>query len=235
MRRPLSVLILLIALTAAGCGSKDKQGPSKGGASPATTASAPAAPAATGSARDAAGCLKVAAPAPKGPQHLSKPTQTLPAGKTFSVTLQTTCGPLVIRLDTKRAPKTSASFASLVEKGFYDGLTFHRIVQGFVVQGGDPLGNGQGGPGYTVVEKPPASLKYGRGVVAMAKSSVDPSGASGSQFFIVVAATPLPPEYALLGKVTSGMKAVDKMVAEPVNAQSAPLNPVVIEKATLGG
>ena len=237
MRRPLSVLLLLVALTAAGCGGKDKQAPGKGGSVATTSASAStgttAAPA--GAARDAAGCTKVAAPAPKGPQHLSKPTQSLPAGKTFSVTLETNCGPIVIRLDTGRAPKTSASFASLVKKGFYDGLTFHRIVQGFVVQGGDPLGNGQGGPGYTVVEKPPASLKYGRGVVAMAKSSVDPDGASGSQFFIVVAATPLPPQYALLGKVTSGMGAVDNMVAEPVNAQSAPLNPVVIEKATLGG
>jgi cyclophilin family peptidyl-prolyl cis-trans isomerase len=185
---------------------------------------------------DAAGCTKVAAPKPKGPQHLSKPSLKLSPSKTYTVDLQTNCGPVTIRLDVARAPKTSASFASLVRKGFYDGLTFHRIVAGFVVQGGDPLGNGQGGPGYTIVEKPPSSLQYVRGVVAMAKSSVDPSGASGSQFFIVTSPDAgLPAQYALLGKVTSGMHAVDKMTAEPVNAQSVPFDPVVIQKATLGG
>lgn len=236
MRRPMILLLVLLVAVAAGCGGKDKTGPAKGPATTASTATTTTTAAATGGARDEAGCQKVAAPKPKGPQHLAKPTKALAPGKTYAVTLQTNCGPIVIGLDTRRAPKTSASFAYLVKKGFYDGLTFHRIVQGFVVQGGDPLGNGQGGPGYTVVEKPPASLKYVRGVVAMAKSSVDPAGASGSQFFIVTSPDAgLPPQYALLGKVTSGMGAVDKMVAEPVNAQSFPYNPVVIEKATVGG
>ena len=140
----------------------------------------------------------------------------------------------MIRLDVKRAPKTTSSFASLVRNGFYNDLTFHRVVPDFVVQGGDPLGNGQGGPGYNVVEKPPSDLAYTRGVVAMAKAGVDPSGASGSQFFIVTAQdASLPPDYALVGKVTKGMGTVDKITAEPVNPQSVPLNAVVIQKASL--
>jgi peptidyl-prolyl cis-trans isomerase B (cyclophilin B) len=236
MRRALVLLSLSAALAAAGCGSSKKEGPTKGDTTSSTSTASVTTTTTTAAAPvDAAGCTKVAAPRPKGPQHLTRPTRALPVGKTFTVTLQTNCGAIVIRLDTKRAPKTSASFASLVKKGFYDGLTFHRIVQGFVVQGGDPLGNGQGGPGYTIVEKPPRSLQYVRGVVAMAKSSVDPSGASGSQFFIVTANAGLPPQYALLGRVTSGMNAVDKMTAEPVNPQSAPFDPVVIQKATLSG
>ena len=137
--------------------------------------------------RPAPRCQKVAAPAPKGEQHLSKPTTTLAAGKRYDVDLQTNCGTITIRLATGRAPKTSASFADLVKRGFYDGLTFHRIVHDFVIQGGDPLGTGLGGPGYTVVEKPPGDLAYTTGVVAMAKTEADPPGASGSQFFIVTA------------------------------------------------
>jgi peptidyl-prolyl cis-trans isomerase B (cyclophilin B) len=121
-----------------------------------------------------------------------------------------------------------------VTKGFFDGLTFHRIVAGFVIQGGDPLGNGQGGPGYQVVEKPPASLKYTRGLVAMAKAGNDPSGASGSQFFVVTAGDAgLPPDYALVGRVTRGMSTVNRISAEPVNAESFPYDAVVIEKATI--
>lgn len=233
MRRGLVLLSLSAALAAAGCGSSGKEGPTKGTATAATTRTATTTAAAP---VDAAGCTKVAAPRPKGPQHLAKPTRALPPGRATHVTLQTNCGRIVIRLDVRRAPMTSSSFASLVRRGFFDGLTFHRIVAGFVVQGGDPLGNGQGGPGYTIVEKPPRSLHYVRGVVAMAKSSVDPAGASGSQFFIVTSRDAgLPPQYALLGKVTRGMKAADRMTAEPVNAQGVPYDPVVIDKATLGG
>ena len=92
-----------------------------------------------------------------------------------------------IALDTERAPKTANSFAFLAEEGFYDGLAFHRIVPGFVIQGGDPVGNGTGGPGYSVDEKPPANLAYTKGMVAMAKSSAEPPGRSGSQFYVVTA------------------------------------------------
>jgi cyclophilin family peptidyl-prolyl cis-trans isomerase len=122
-----------------------------------------------------------------------------------------------------------------VRQGFYDGLTFHRIVAGFVIQGGDPLGNGQGGPGYSVVEAPPSTTRYTSGVVAMAKTAAERPGTSGSQFFVVTGDdVGLPPEYAVAGKVTSGMATVTKIGAIPApDPQNAPEEPVVISKATL--
>jgi peptidyl-prolyl cis-trans isomerase B (cyclophilin B) len=229
MPRILALIAVAVATFAAGCGDSKKAGPDKTVATATQTTTVAPAP-----ATDAAGCAKVKAAAPRGPGTLSKPKIKLSASKTYTVTLKTNCGEIDIRLDVKRAPKTSASFASLVRNGFYNDLTFHRVVPDFVIQGGDPLGNGQGGPGYNVVEKPPGSLKYVRGLVAMAKAGVDPSGASGSQFFIVTAQDAgLTPDYALVGKVTRGMGTVDKITAEPVNPQSVPLNDVVIQKATL--
>ncbi|MGZ4277147.1 MAG: peptidylprolyl isomerase [Solirubrobacteraceae bacterium] len=215
--RPVA-LALLTAAALSGCGSSD----AKPASTPTAAAKAPA----------PAGCRTVAAPRPKGEQHLKAATARVPPGTT--VTLQTNCGAIVIALATTRAPKTDAAFAGLVRQGFYDGLTFHRIVPGFVVQGGDPLGNGQGGPGYTVVEKPPSSLRYSTGVVAMAKTASDPAGASGSQFFIVTGADAgLPPDYALVGRVVRGMAAVKAIEAVPADAQGMPSTPVVIQKATL--
>jgi cyclophilin family peptidyl-prolyl cis-trans isomerase len=227
----LAALALVLALVAAGCGD-DKKGPAKTTAK--TAAPAPTATTAA-PATDAAGCEKVEAPKPKGPGHLKKPSLKLSAKKAATVTLTTNCGDIVIALDVKRAPKTAASFASLAKMGFYDDLTFHRILADFVVQGGDPLGNGQGGPGYNIVEKPPKDLRYTRGVVAMAKANVDPPGASGSQFFIVTGQDAgLPPDYALVGKVSSGMATVNKIAAEPVSGpEGSPLSPVVITGASV--
>jgi peptidyl-prolyl cis-trans isomerase B (cyclophilin B) len=215
VRWTLPALCALLLL--AGCGDDDK---------PASTAAAPAAGGVT--------CKKVAAPAPKGEQNLSKPKGALEAGKRYDVDLQTNCGTITIRLATGRAPKTSASFANLVKRGFYDGLTFHRVVHDFVIQGGDPLGTGMGGPGYTVVEKPPADVAYTTGVVAMAKTEADPAGASGSQFFIVTAPDAgLPPDYAVAGGVVRGMDVAQAIGKLPVDDQDRPTSPVVIEKATL--
>jgi cyclophilin family peptidyl-prolyl cis-trans isomerase len=228
----LAAFALVLALVAAGCGSDKKK-------STKTTASTPATPATTTTeaapATDDAGCEKVEAPKPKGPGKLKKPSLKLSASKPATVTLTTNCGDIVIALDVKRAPKTASSFAALAKMGFFDDLTFHRILADFVIQGGDPLGNGQGGPGYNVVEKPPKDLRYTRGLVAMAKSNVDPPGASGSQFFIVTAQDAgLPPDYALVGKVKSGMGTVNKIASEPVSGpEGSPLSPVVITSASL--
>lgn len=231
MPRILAILALAAAVFAAGCGDSKKSGPDK---STPTTTTTPTTTITPAPETDAAGCVKVKAAAPRGPGTLSKPKAKLAAGKTYTVTLKTNCGEIDIRLDVKRAPKTAASFASLVRNGFYNDLTFHRVVPDFVIQGGDPLGNGQGGPGYNVVEKPPSNLAYRRGIVAMAKAGVDPSGASGSQFFIVTAQDAgLTPDYALVGKVTRGMGTVNKITAEPVNPQRVPLNDIVIQKATV--
>jgi peptidyl-prolyl cis-trans isomerase B (cyclophilin B) len=212
-----TVLALCAALLLAGCGGDDDSAPSASKPAPARAA-----------------CQKVAAPAPKGEQHLKKPTATLATGKRFDVDLQTNCGTITIRLATGRAPTTAASFADLVKRGFYDGLSFHRIVRDFVIQGGDPLGTGLGGPGFTVVETPPSDLAYTTGVVAMAKTEADPRGASGSQFFIVTGDdAKLPPDYALVGGVVRGMDVAQLIGRAAVDAQDRPSSPVVIEKATL--
>lgn len=225
-RSPLALLALLGALALAlltGCGSSD--GDDEG--TQAATTSANTGP-----------CQAVEAPAPKGEQRLKKPTGTLAPG-TWNVTFTTNCGSFTIRLDTARAPKTAASFASLARRGFYDGLTFHRIAQGFVIQGGDPTGTGSGGPGYTIVEKPPGRLAYEHGVVAMAKTPTEPDGASGSQFFVVTAQDAgLPPQYALVGSVVAGLEVVDAIGALPLAEGSnpgdgPPAEPVVIESAEL--
>ncbi|MDQ2630645.1 MAG: peptidylprolyl isomerase, partial [Actinomycetota bacterium] len=147
--------------------------------------------------------------------------------------VKTSCGTFEIELDTERAPKTANSFAFLAEEGFYDDLTFHRVVPGFVIQGGDPEGNGLGGPGYTVDEEPPPNLSYTKGIVAMAKSSADPPGRSGSQFYVVTGADAgLPPEYALVGKVTEGFDAIAR-IEELGGAEEKPKQTVVIEEVTI--
>jgi peptidyl-prolyl cis-trans isomerase B (cyclophilin B) len=217
LRLPALILVLACALLVTACGGDDD-----GGGEAAATATPAAAP---------AGCEAAEAPAPKGEGKLPKPKAKLAAGKTSVATVSTNCGDFEITLDAKRAPKTGGSFKSLADKGFYDGTTFHRIVDGFVIQGGDPKGNGTGGPGYSVVEAPPKGLVYSKGVVAMAKAGNEPPGASGSQFFVVTAEdAQLPPDYALLGKVTSGQDVVDKIgVAETDPSTEAPLDPIVIK------
>jgi peptidyl-prolyl cis-trans isomerase B (cyclophilin B) len=182
----------------------------------------------------------VPAPASRAGEQASKPTARLDPAHSYTVRLATNCGLIVIQLAVKDAPKTTSSFAHLVQIGYYNGLTFHRVVPGFVIQGGDPNGNGTGGPSWEVVEPPPANLRYTKGVVAMAKSGTAPSGASGSQFFIVTGSTVnLPPAYALVGRVVSGEKAVEAISHVPTGAApeggeaSKPRAPIVIEHATL--
>ena len=219
MSRPLVLLaVLACALGLAACGGSDKKNEA------AATSTPPPSPA------QAAGCEKVAQPKPKDNAKLPKPKDKLQPGKTYVATVSTSCGDFEITLDSKRAPRTGGSFKYLADKGFYDNLTFHRIVAGFVIQGGDPAGNGTGGPGYTVVEAPPKDLAYASGVVAMAKTGSEPPGASGSQFFVVTAEdAQLPPDYALLGKVTKGMEVVDKIAAVPTSSDEQPAEPVVIK------
>jgi len=186
----------------------------------------------TTTADSAAGCKQVEAPQPKQ-VSLKAPKQTLKKGEEATAVVETSCGTFEIALDTTRAPKTANSFAYLSEEGFYDDLTFHRIVPGFVIQGGDPLGTGTGGPGYKVVEKPPANLAYTKGVVAMAKSSAEPPGTSGSQFYVVTGADAgLPPEYALVGKVSKGLDVVER-IGKLGTASEKPKQTVLIEKITI--
>jgi peptidyl-prolyl cis-trans isomerase B (cyclophilin B) len=218
------LLVLVSCLVLAACGSDDETSTGSSAATPAAAADTPA-PAASG-----VGCEKVAEPKAKEDGGQSKPKLELDDAKTYMATVSTSCGDFEITLDAEQAPKTGGSFVSLARKGFFDDLVFHRIVPGFVIQGGDPTGTGTGGPGYSVVEAPPKDLAYTKGVVAMAKTQSERPGTSGSQFFVVTAEdAQLPPEYALLGKVTKGMDVVDKISAVPTTSDDQPAEPVVIK------
>jgi peptidyl-prolyl cis-trans isomerase B (cyclophilin B) len=212
-RLPLALLVLVLAAC--------------GGAKHAT------APTTAPTTTDASGCTPAAPPAARA-KKAAKPSARLDPAKTYEVTMQTNCGSFTIRLAVKTSPETTASFASLARKGFFDGTVFHRIVPGFVIQGGDPTGTGQGGPGYSTVDKPPASTRYTLGLVAMAKTQAEAPGTSGSQFFVVTAQDAgLPPDYAVLGEVDKGLPVVDRIgqLGDPSTEQ--PTETVEIERATV--
>ena len=184
------------------------------------------------SVANASGCKQVEAPKPKSVSY-GGPKQTVTKGEKLTAVVKTSCGSFEIALDAQRAPKTVNSFVFLSEKGFYDGLTSHRVAPEFVIQGGDPLGSGTGGPGYSVDEKPPSNLAYTKGVVAMAKSSAEPPGRSGSQFYVVTGADAgLPPEYALVGKVSEGMDVVER-IGKLGTPSEKPKQTVIIEHAVI--
>jgi cyclophilin family peptidyl-prolyl cis-trans isomerase len=219
LRRAVPLLALAGAtLAIAACGG--------GGGSTSTGASLPS------------GCQQVSKPPPQHRQ-LKKPKQTVTRGEKLTATVDTSCGRFEIQLDTSSSPKTVNSFAYLSKKGLYDDTTFNRIVPHFVIQGGDPLQNGSGGPGYSVVEPPPQNATYQMGTVAMAKTAVAPRGQSGSQFFVVTAADAgLPPNYAILGKVISGMDVVKRIgtLGDPASGDlGTPLATVVIRRISVSG
>jgi cyclophilin family peptidyl-prolyl cis-trans isomerase len=192
----------------------------------------PDAPQSTTTAPDNSGCAEVSAPKPKADGGEKAPNLLLDPEKKNTVTFSTSCGDFVVTLDPLFAMSTSASVAALAESGFYDNTVFHRVVPGFVIQGGDPTGTGTGGPGYKTVDKPADHQKYTRGVVAMAKTADEAAGTSGSQFFVVTGAdVGLPLDYAIVGTVTKGMGTVKRIEALGT-ASEQPSRPVVIEKAT---
>jgi peptidyl-prolyl cis-trans isomerase B (cyclophilin B) len=174
---------------------------------------------------------------PEPSVQFERPERVLDSGDMATATVETSQGAFEIELDTRGSPKTTNSFAFLADQGFYDGTTFHRIVPGFLIQGGDPTGTGTGGPGYTVDEPPPSDTEYLRGTVAMAKNEVEPLGRSGSQFFVVVAADAgLPPESAVLGRVSGGFGVVEQiaLLGDPASGQEGtPLEQVTIDSVTV--
>lgn len=226
MPRIVASLLVVLVLLLAACGEDDQAA-----STPADTAE-PRTEASGGTA--ATGCEVVAAPEGRDSPRLPRPRTELRAGRTYVATVSTSCGEFEITLDPRRAPRTGGSFLSLARRGFYDDTTFHRIVPGFVIQGGDPEGTGQGGPGYSVVEAPPETLTYEKGVVAMAKTATERPGTSGSQFFVVTGEdAQLPAEYALLGRVTSGLDVVERIGVVPVGPDEKPVEPVVIESISV--
>jgi cyclophilin family peptidyl-prolyl cis-trans isomerase len=158
--------------------------------------------------------------------------------KKYVATISTNMGDMEAELFAKEAPRTVNNFVFLAREGFYENVKFHRIIRNFMVQTGDPRGDGTGGPGYRFADELPTSMNYDRGALAMANAGPN---TNGSQFFIVHADQPSPPfprNYSIFGKVTSGLDVLDKLATVPVRAsargeQSVPTTEVLITKVTI--
>jgi len=211
------LLVLSLALLLAGCGGGDD-----GDAAGTTTTTA-----------TASGCESVEAPAPRDAPTLTAPKGTLEPGKTWSLTFETSCGDFTVELDPSLAPEATNSLVFLAREGYFDDTVFHRIVPGFVIQGGDPTQTGAGGPGYATLDVPPGAARYTKGTVAMAKSGLEPAGTAGSQFFVVTAdGVNLPAEYAIVGRVSQGMDVVER-IGKLGDAEEKPTQPVVVRTVTV--
>ena len=161
---------------------------------------------------------------PKKNTNQTAPPQTIDPAKTYTATMATSCGTITIQLDATTAPIATNNFVFLSREGFYDGLPFHRAAEGFVIQGGDPNGDGSGGPGYTVVGEVPTD-SYPIGSLAAAKSGNASNGDFGSQFFIVTGknGAQLPNQFARFGKVTKGLdvaKKIESFAPAPTNGST---------------
>ena len=167
------------------------------------------------------------------PQFDQAPEMQIDQNADYTATMQTSCGTIELELYAKETPVTVNSFVFLARQGFFDGLTFHRVVPDFVIQGGDPAGDGTGGPGYQFENEEVEGLDFDRpGLLAMANSGPD---TNGSQFFITLAPTPnLDEGYTLFGEVTEGMEAVNE-IASYGQGDGPPSKTVYIEKVTIDG
>ncbi|HEY4508907.1 MAG TPA: peptidylprolyl isomerase [Candidatus Paceibacterota bacterium] len=161
-------------------------------------------------------------------------TSSEQVAKSHMITIETNYGKIVFETYDSDAPNTVKNFVTLANKGFYNGLVFHRVIKGFMIQGGDPTGNGTGGPGYQFADElnpNTASYKagYKKGVVAMANAGPN---TNGSQFFIMTADYPLPNAYTIFGKVVSGQDVVDKIVSVETGVNDRPITPVIMKTVT---
>ena len=228
MRR-LTLLFMLLALGIAGCGDDDDSGDGGGSTTPADTQTQT-----TAEPQKQGGCFEVAQPEPRQDGGEEKPTA--PLSGEYTATFETNCGSFTVDMDEQVGGLSAASFVQLADSGFYENTFFHRIAPGFVIQGGDPTGTGTGGPGYMTKDPPPDGATYAKYTVAMAKGAQEPPGTSGSQFFVMTGDSGLPPDYAIVGKVTEGTKVVDRIdaVGDPAN-EFSPTRIVVIEKSSAAG
>ena len=153
---------------------------------------------------------------------------TIDKNKTYTATMKTNLGDIVIQLAAIQAPQTVNNFVFLAKEGFYDNVVFHRVVKGFMIQGGDPTGTGAGGPGYRFADELPKALDYTKGTIAMANAGPN---TNGSQFFITEVPTPfLNDKHAVFGKVTHGMEVVHKIANAPRDRQDKPVEKIAINK-----
>ena len=160
------------------------------------------------------------------------PEVTIDPDRTYTASVATSHGAIELDLHAAEAPATVNNFVFLAREGFYDGVIFHRVIAGFMVQGGDPDGSGRGGPGYKFNDELALARSHGypRGTLAMANSGPN---TNGSQFFIVHEDSGLPPQYTVFGDVRSGIEVVDAIAASTTNASDRPLDDVVIASITI--
>ena len=165
-------------------------------------------------------------------QWNSPPAMAIDPAKRYTAQMETSMGSLTIALDPVAAPKTVNNFVFLAREGYYDGVVFHRIIQGFVIQGGDPTGTGRGGPGYRFEDELPSAGRYELGSLAMANAGPN---TNGSQFFIISgpSGVNLPPQYSLFGKVVKGLDVVDQMEKVKTGPGDKPVQDVVIQSVTI--
>lgn len=163
-------------------------------------------------------------------QYDSQPEMVIDLDKTYSATLHTNHGDISIGFDAAKSPLTVNNFVFLARDGFYDGVIFHRVIKGFMIQGGDPTGTGMGGPGYRFRDELEGAGRYGRGTVAMANAGPN---TNGSQFFIMHADYGLPHNYTIFGQVTDGLDVVDAIATTPTGAQDRPHEECVINSVTV--
>jgi cyclophilin family peptidyl-prolyl cis-trans isomerase len=164
------------------------------------------------------------------PEYDTQPEMTIDLDKTYAATLHTNHGDIEIEFDAVQSPLTVNNFVFLARDGFYDGVIFHRVIPGFMIQGGDPTGTGMGGPGYRFRDELEGPGRYARGTVAMANAGPN---TNGSQFFIMHSDYGLPHNYSIFGNVTSGMDAVDSIAATPTGAQDKPHEDCIITSVTI--
>ena len=170
--------------------------------------------------------------APKRQEFPEAPEMGIDPAKRYTATVDTSLGEIVIALDAIKAPKTVNNFVFLALHHYYDGVIFHRIINGFMCQGGDPTGTGRGGPGYRFEDELPKPREYQIGSVAMANAGPN---TNGSQFFIVSgpSGVGLPPQYSLFGQVVKGLDIVEQMQGVPTGGGDKPKTDVVINSVAI--
>ncbi len=162
-------------------------------------------------------------------KYSSPPALTIDAKKKYTATLETSAGSLSVEFFPEDAPNTVNNFVFLAREGFYNDVIFHRVIKGFMIQGGDPTGTGSGGPGYKFADEP-VKRKYNRGILAMANAGPN---TNGSQFFIMHADYPLPPNYTIFGQLTGGDDILEAIATAPTGSQDRPKDPVSIKSVTV--
>jgi peptidyl-prolyl cis-trans isomerase B (cyclophilin B) len=239
-RRRLAMLAIALGLLATACGGGDTDSETSAPTTSAPSTTQPLIPLQgpptdyEGFRAQAPACDAESPPATGGLQFATYEDDAVPVGTTATIT--TSCGEIVIELDPVAAPETTKSFVFLANQGYFDGTAFHRVLPGFVIQGGDPTATGRGEPGYVVPDEYPADdFEYSFGVVAMANAG---PGTTGSQFFIMVGEAGLPPTFSPFGRVLSGDETLLDIVRVPLavttrGERSIPLETVYIESVTI--